>query len=177
MEFIASPSAAVCPTLELQLLDEGSLTFTNGIMPLPRLLPNRIDAKPELVQSCVEIATPVCADKDAAEQRLRSALVGRGKSAFLAHVPAGVPSGDMSILVMPELLTALLGLLEPTDQQVEATSGLEGLQRALLGGVGYENQQKICGATRGYRDIVACLVTARASQTGPGDASRKFEPD
>jgi carboxylate-amine ligase len=60
--------------LELQLLDAESLDLADGIMPLIEFYPQRRYVKPELVQSCVEIATPVCTDSAAAGARLRKTL-------------------------------------------------------------------------------------------------------
>lgn len=60
--------------LELQLLDAGNLDLADGIVPLIEFYPRRRYVKPELIQSCVEITTPVCENSAAARSHLLKTL-------------------------------------------------------------------------------------------------------
>lgn len=60
--------------LELQLVDAQSLDLADGIVPLIEFYPQRRYVKPELIQSCVEIATPVCETTGDARSHLLETL-------------------------------------------------------------------------------------------------------
>ncbi len=64
LEFEGCESPTVGVEWELQLLDAASLDLRPGIMPLMELYPGGQFVKPEFVQSCVELTTPVCVDSN-----------------------------------------------------------------------------------------------------------------
>jgi len=155
MQFTPSPRPTVGIELELQLLDAESLDLKDGIVPLMRLFPDRMDVKPEFIQSSVEITSPVCECAGAAGRHLRRTLVGlkerceslgmtlsgsglhpfsthlalitpsprflrmkseygiigRNQLTFATHVHVGVPSGDMAMFVMRQMIPCLPLLL------------------------------------------------------------------
>jgi carboxylate-amine ligase len=106
MRFTPSPLPTVGIELELQLLDASSLDLVDGIMPLIRLFPDRVDVKAEMIQSCVEISSPVCEHTGVAEQHLRQtvaalkercaslemALCGSGTHPFARHLALITPA-------------------------------------------------------------------------------------
>lgn len=62
LEFNPSPEPTLGAELELQLLDAETLDLQNGIVPLMDLYPDAVHIKPEFIQSCVELSTPICAN-------------------------------------------------------------------------------------------------------------------
>lgn len=59
---------------ELQLLDRKRLDLSNKILHLLKAFPEANWVKPEFIQSCVEITSPVCSDADQLYQSLKAVL-------------------------------------------------------------------------------------------------------
>ncbi len=74
MDFKPSPRPTVGIELELQLLDAKTLDLTDGIMPLIEFFPGNELVKPEFIQSCVEIVSPVAEDTPSAADQLLDSL-------------------------------------------------------------------------------------------------------
>lgn len=76
MRFDSSQDTTIGIELELQLLDAESLDLTDRIVPLMELYPKSDRVKPEFIQSCVEVTTPICATAEEASNQLRCLLRG-----------------------------------------------------------------------------------------------------
>ncbi len=113
--------------LELQLVDASSLDLADGIVPLIEFYPQQRYVKPELIQSCVEIATPVCDNTNAARLHLRQTLVsvlGRCDELGMQLCGAGThPFGRR------------LGLITPTPRylQLKRDFGIVGRNQITFG--------------------------------------------
>jgi carboxylate-amine ligase len=76
MDFAPSAQPTVGIEFELQLLDANSLDLVDGIVPLIKFFPDNRNVKPEFIQSCVEISSPVCEDTTSAADQLLQTLHG-----------------------------------------------------------------------------------------------------
>ncbi len=74
MDFERCESPTVGIEWELQLLDAESLDLRPGIMPLMELYPDGDFVKPEFVQSCVELTTPISQTSDEAVREIGHTL-------------------------------------------------------------------------------------------------------
>ena len=74
LRFEPCPSPTVGVEWELQLLDAETLDLRDGIMPLMELYPDGDNVKPEFVQSCVELTTPISETSDDAIREIRHTL-------------------------------------------------------------------------------------------------------
>lgn len=74
MEFRSCTTHSLGAEVELQLLDARTLDLADGIIPLIEFYPASTRIKPDLIQSCVEMCTPVCADSSAAIRSIATLL-------------------------------------------------------------------------------------------------------
>jgi carboxylate-amine ligase len=91
--------------IELQLLDATTLDLADGIIPLIEFYPASTRIKPDLIQSCVELCTPVCADSSAAVRtiaELLDPLQARCEELGMALAGAGTHAfGERLALITP----------------------------------------------------------------------------
>lgn len=120
MDFAPSPRPTVGIELELQLVDENTLDLADGIIPLIRFFPGDEEVKPEFIQSCVEISSPVCEDSvSAVDHLLETARAVRNRCAELGMRLAGAGTHAFG---------KRLGLITPSPRfmDMKSTYGIVG---------------------------------------------------